>query len=125
LKALCDDSGGDPAGDPLLMSESDLAMTFLDVAETSESKETRHRNHGNARTAYDSILRLMENAMPDAAQRGELNTKLALLKERLQAGPSVYPRGACKSLGSKGGHRAPAWWTFLLRFALQPSFPYH
>jgi hypothetical protein len=42
----------------LLLTDLDVAMTFLDVAETSKIPETVTRNHTNARVAYDSGSRL-------------------------------------------------------------------
>jgi hypothetical protein len=68
-----------------LLTDLDLTMTFLNVAEASESEATTRRNHVNAVTAYDSVLRLMEKAMPDADHQQELDGKLELLKKRLQA----------------------------------------
>jgi hypothetical protein len=34
-----------------LFTDLDLAMTFMDVADTSDIEETPRRNHANARTA--------------------------------------------------------------------------
>jgi hypothetical protein len=68
-----------------LLIDLDLAMTFMDVAETSQIEETRCRNHSNARKAYEAALHLLENLRPSASERQVIGSKLALLKTRLQA----------------------------------------
>jgi len=40
-----------------LLTDLDLAMTFLDLAAASRNPETSQRNHKNARKAYDTVLR--------------------------------------------------------------------
>ena len=74
-----------PTGPKFLLVDLDLAMTCMDVAEASRIEETRRRNHDNARTAYDTILRLLENLRPSLAERQAIDAKLAILKMRLQA----------------------------------------
>ena len=68
-----------------LFIDLNLAMTFMDVADTSDLEETTRRNHANARTAYDAVLRLANKLMLNADQRQAIDAKLALLKTRLQA----------------------------------------
>jgi len=68
-----------------LITDLDLAMTFMDVAKTSQIEETVHRNYNNARQAYDTVLRLLEKLRTDARQRQIIDAKLALLKTRLEA----------------------------------------
>jgi hypothetical protein len=72
-------------GVEFLLIDLDLAMTFLDIAETSRIKETTRRNHDNARTAYDTVLRLLDKLRPSLAQRQAIDAKAAILKARLQA----------------------------------------
>ena len=74
-----------PTGPEFLLVDLDLAMAFMDVAEASRIEQTRRRNHDNARTAYDTILRLLENLRPSLAERQAIDAKLAILKMRLQA----------------------------------------
>ena len=45
-------------GVSFLFTDLDLAMTFMDLADTSHIEATTRRNHANARTAYETILRL-------------------------------------------------------------------
>ena len=73
------------AGVNFLLADLDLATTFLDLAQTSRNEETVRRNHNNARTAYDAVVRLSRNLTPEPAQRRTIDEKLALLKTLLQA----------------------------------------
>ena len=73
------------SGVSFLLTDLDLAMTFMDVADASRIEETTRRNHTNARTAYDTVLRLLEKLTPNADQRQTIDAKLASLKTRLHA----------------------------------------
>ena len=72
-------------GVEFLLVDLDLALTFMAVAAASHIEETRHRNHHNARTAYDTVLRLLGKLTPDAGQRQAIDARVADLKKRLQA----------------------------------------
>lgn len=73
------------AGIEFVLIDLDVAVTFMDVAAVSRLQETIDRNHKNARHAYDSVLRLLRNLRPDAAQRGAIDRKITVLKARLEA----------------------------------------
>jgi hypothetical protein len=73
------------SGVEFLLIDLDLAMTFLDIAETSRIEETRRRNNDNARTAHDTVVRLLAKLRPTLAQRHAIDAKVAILKTRLQA----------------------------------------
>ena len=73
------------SGVDFLLIDLDLAMTFMDVASGSNIQATISRNHNNARKAYDSVVHLLGKLTPDAGQREEIESKLALLKTRLEA----------------------------------------
>ena len=73
------------SGVSFLLTDLDLAMTFMDVADASRIDETTRRNHTNARTAYNSVLRLLEKLTPNTDERQVIDAKLAILKMRLQA----------------------------------------
>ena len=73
------------SGVSFLLTDLDLAMTFMDVADASRIEETTRRNHTNARTAYDTVLRLLDKLKPNPDQRQAIDAKLAILKMRLQA----------------------------------------
>ena len=72
-------------GAEFLITDIDTAMVFLEVAETSKTAETVTRNRDNARRAYDIVLHLLTTAKLNEVERETINTKLALLKERLEA----------------------------------------
>jgi hypothetical protein len=42
-------------GASFLLADLDMAMTFLDMAETSHNRESSQRNQKNARTAHDTF----------------------------------------------------------------------
>jgi hypothetical protein len=66
-----------------LLAELELAMAFMDLADTSRLEDTKTRNYGNARTAYDTVLRLLPKLK--SGQQPAVNEKLSLLKDRLGA----------------------------------------
>jgi hypothetical protein len=72
-------------GVDFLLTDLDLAMTFMDTAAASHIQETIRRNHNNARRAYDAVVHLLEKLTPDAGQQLQIDTKLGLLKMRLEA----------------------------------------
>jgi hypothetical protein len=72
-------------GVEFLLLDLDLALTFLDVSETSHVEETTRRNHLNARKAYDAVSHLLKTVTLDEGQRQMMDAKLSLLKKRLQA----------------------------------------
>jgi hypothetical protein len=57
----------------------------MEVAGASRFEETTRRNHNNARTAYDTVLRLLKKLTPNLSERQAIDAKLAILKTRLQA----------------------------------------
>ncbi len=73
------------AGMKFVLTDLDVALTFLDLAEVSHSEATVRRNHTNARIAHDAIERLLPRLTPDAEQRQLIDAKLAALKTRLRA----------------------------------------
>lgn len=76
---------GNRIGLEFLFTELDLAMTFLDVAQTTGIQETVARNHRNARTAYDTVLSLLKTLTPTATQQIAIDDRLTVLKTRLLA----------------------------------------
>ena len=68
-----------------VLTDLDLALTFLDLAEVSHSEATVRRNHNSARIAHDAVERLLQKLTPDAGQRQVIDAKLAALKTRLRA----------------------------------------
>lgn len=68
-----------------LFIDLDIALTFMDVARTTEFRDTAERNHRNAKAAYNTVLSKLPEARPTHAQRVQLEQKLAVLRGRLEA----------------------------------------
>ena len=68
-----------------LLTDLEVGMTFMDVADASHIGETKHRNYNNARNAYDAVLRLSRKLTPSLSEKQTIDAKLAILKMRLQA----------------------------------------
>ena len=69
----------------ILLTDSNVALTFLSVAETTENRETANRNIHNARRAYDSIQSSCVRYLFTEAQTMTLDTNLGEVKARLEA----------------------------------------
>ncbi|MBV9505297.1 MAG: hypothetical protein JO323_09880 [Acidobacteriia bacterium] len=72
-------------GIEFLLTDLDMALTFMDIAAISQIQETVDRNHENARDAYDTVLRLLQNLTPDTDQRSAIDHRMGILKARLEA----------------------------------------
>ena len=72
-------------GVTFVLTDLDVGLTFMDVADTTHNAQTARRNDSNARTAYDTVVRLLEKLSPSDAERRVIEAKLAILKNRLQA----------------------------------------
>ena len=68
-----------------LLIDLDIALTLLDVAETSEFRDTAERNHKNAKTAYDTVVAKLPEVSPTPVQDELLREKISLLRARLRA----------------------------------------
>lgn len=71
------------AGIGFLMVELDLALTFLQVANTTADKETAARNRDNAHLAYKTILGYVGRVRFGAAHQVEFKEKFSDLKNGL------------------------------------------
>jgi hypothetical protein len=69
----------------LLLTDSNVALTFLSIAETTENRETAERNIHNAHKAYDSIQNFRLRYVFTDAQTATLNSNLGEVKARLEA----------------------------------------
>ena len=67
-----------------LLIDLDVALTFMDVAETTEFRSTAERNHRNARSAYDTVIAKLREVTPNDAQQAVLDRKIAELRGRLE-----------------------------------------
>lgn len=73
-------------GIEFLLVEVRMGLTFLDVADSTESKEHRRRSLENACTIYRPVAELLSHVIPSPAEDSELRNKLSMIKERLLHG---------------------------------------
>jgi hypothetical protein len=62
-----------------------VALTFMEVADATGIDETRHRNHRNARKAYDTVARFLHKVRTDSEQQAEIDLRMETLRARLIA----------------------------------------
>jgi hypothetical protein len=73
-------------GADTLMSDADLASTFLDLAETTVVEENRIRRRAQARRAYHAILKFVSKSNLTQEQRSALAKRLDRIRGRLWVG---------------------------------------
>lgn len=73
------------AGIGFLLTELETALVFLNVAETTRSEEAATRNRGNARVAYESVLRYQGRVHFEKHEKVPFDDKVALVKQGLVA----------------------------------------
>jgi hypothetical protein len=66
-----------------ILAELDLAITFCDVALTSDDREKTKRNTDNAHRAYDAARHFLENADFSDRMKAKVAKKVAALKTLL------------------------------------------
>jgi hypothetical protein len=71
-------------GVEFLLTDCQVALTLLDLAETTSVPEDRARRVGEAQEAYDTIVHLVRRLSPTGSETEELNANLSRLKNRLQ-----------------------------------------
>ena len=73
-------------GANFIITDLELAFTFLKIARTSSVPETVRRNQGNACTAYHAVLRFLPQCLPalSAAERQTIEVNLRKLKNCLE-----------------------------------------
>jgi hypothetical protein len=70
-------------GIDFLKTEIQTAFTFIQVAETSSSPETRARNFGLALEGYRAVLHFLPRLVPTPDERTEIDQNMVKLKRRL------------------------------------------
>jgi hypothetical protein len=75
----------DAAATDFLVTDLDLALTFMDIAETTTIEETARRNREKARHAYNTVKGFLSRPTLRHVDRGSIETRLARLKARLDA----------------------------------------
>jgi len=63
----------------------DLALTFLNVADTSKIPETVKRNRQKARKVYDTVRYFLPNLVLTTAETQAIEEKLLVLRTRMEA----------------------------------------
>jgi hypothetical protein len=63
-----------------LLTDLDTGAIFCEVAQSSNDPEKRKRNQGNARKAYDMVLKFQDGVIFDAKSKAELERKLSRLQ---------------------------------------------
>jgi hypothetical protein len=73
------------AGVDFIFLDCDLAMTFLNVADTTKIPETVKRNRQKARKAYDTVRHLLPSLLLTIAETQAIERKLLALRTRMEA----------------------------------------
>ena len=73
-------------GGDFLKIEAEAALTFVQVAETSVSPESRARNYANALLGYRTLLRYLPRVVLTQKEASEIQEKLEKLKVQLEQG---------------------------------------
>jgi len=76
-------SEANASGVSFLLTELEMALTFLVIAQTSDRADSVRRNQENALAGYRTVQQFLPKVKPDVAQRQEIHEKLAILKGRL------------------------------------------
>lgn len=80
------------SGVDFLLTDIDVAMTLMDIADASPIQDTVARNRKKAHEAYDAVVQLTEKLTPDAGQRRMIAVRLAPFESSL-AGRWASVRG--------------------------------
>lgn len=70
-------------GVEFLRTDIEAALTFLQVAESSNSPETRTRNFGKALRGYTTVLHFLPRVIPTDEELSDMRNKLEEIKVRL------------------------------------------
>lgn len=71
-------------GAEFLLTELETAFTFLAVAQTTSSSETRERNRNNAFEAYKTVIRMQSKIVMEPRRKTDFRQRVADLRKRLQ-----------------------------------------
>ena len=73
-----------------LKVDADTALTFTDIALSTEDPVKKRRNVRSARKAYDTVMRLIEKVDLSDSDGRILGAKLLTLKARLEALGEIF-----------------------------------
>lgn len=68
----------------VILSDLDLALTFLEVARVSTDPATRRRNRENARKVYETVLHFRPRLVTTGEEKRGIEQKLGMLKNALE-----------------------------------------
>lgn len=72
-------------GVDFLFADLETGLAFCEIAASADrDKKTRQRNRGNARKAYDTVLKLSEKLALTSQEKIVFDEKVAALKRALQ-----------------------------------------
>lgn len=71
-------------GIDFLRTDIETALTFILVAETSSSLESRERNYGKALEGYRTVLRFLPRVMPSPEELASMHNKLEQIRVKLE-----------------------------------------
>lgn len=72
------------AGIGFLRTDIEAALTFIQVAETSSSPETRVRNFGKAMEGYRTVLHFLPRVVPSPEELADMHHKLDQIRLHLE-----------------------------------------
>lgn len=72
-------------GVDFIFLDCDLAMTFLNVADTSKIPETVKRNRQKARKAYDTVRHFLPSLLLTTDETEAIEKRLLALRTRMEA----------------------------------------
>jgi hypothetical protein len=74
-----------------IITELDLALTFYDIARSSENGAKAERNLAHARTAYQGAMRFLKDANLTAKMRADIEERLNKLAPIIEKPKSAQP----------------------------------
>ena len=77
----------------VLLTDIDLGLTFLNVAEATNVRENAQRNYRNAERAYNEATRRLQAVTLTDEMQAVFDDKLSLLRSRLHASRRVGLQG--------------------------------
>jgi hypothetical protein len=73
-----------PMTQDFIITQIEIALTYVDIAATATDLETQERNRANAKKAHDfAVLLLKKNTSLTGARRDEVEASLANLQRQI------------------------------------------
>ena len=68
-----------------LLTDLEMALTFLNLRDITRSEEIKRRNHENAQNAYNQIVHTLQAVTLSDEQQELFDKKLSLIRQRLNS----------------------------------------